>query len=303
MKNYPNKKKIGLALGSGAARGCAHIGVLKALSNMGIEPDIICGSSMGTIVAASYAAGNLEKLEKKFCSFTKMQIAKFLQFDISLINFVKKKQLNTFFTKYVCDKDKKIEDLPKSFGAVSTLFKTGDEVFFSDGLVFDAIFASIAMPGLFAPFNYKGKWLIDGGLVNPIPISLCKKLGADIVIAVNLNSDIAGKHLNKKKNSMTNNYIAKKISSKIEQYSNNFFSSQKDKTPPNFINTILNSINIMQYNIALNRMKIDNPDIILNPKLSHIGLMEFNRAKEAIEEGEACVNRMNSEIKQLTGSI
>ncbi len=291
------KKKIGLALGSGAARGCAHIGILKALAQMGIEPDIVCGSSVGSIVGASYTTGNIEKLEKKILSLTKMQIAKFLQFNKPLTNFVKKEKLEAFFIKCVCDKDEKIENLSKSFGTVATLLETGEEIFFSDGLVFDAIFSSIAMPGLFAPFNYNEKWLIDGGVVNPIPVSLCKKLGADIIIAVNLNSDIAGKHL--KKNQSIDNSIIGKISSKIEQHSNGFFVSKNENVPPNFVNTILDTINIMQHNITCNRIKIDKPNIVLNPKLSHIGLMEFNRAEESIEEGIACVSRMASKIKQL----
>jgi len=290
------KKRIGLALGSGAARGCSHIGVLKELSKMGIEPDIICGTSIGSVVGASYVAGNLKKLEEQFCSFTKMQIVNFFQFDLSFTNFVKKKKLNIFFENYVCGKDQKIEDFSKKFGSVSTLLNSGKEVYFSEGLVFDAISASIAIPGLFSPFNYHGELFVDGGVVNPVPVSLCRKLGADIVIAVDVNAGLVGEN---KEIPLSNKSILKNISNKIKEYSNGLFFSESIDSSPNFINNILDTINIMQYTITNSRIEKDKPDIILTPNVSHIGLMEFDKAKESIKEGVSSVTRMKSEIKKL----
>ncbi|MBA1445681.1 MAG: patatin-like phospholipase family protein [Gammaproteobacteria bacterium] len=192
------KENIGLALGSGSSRGWAHIGIIKELAKTGIEPDIICGCSIGSIVGASHAAGNLEALETWVRSLSKRTVTRFFELNLSLNGFVNAERFHAFLDACVCDEAIQIGQLPKTFAAVSTDLKTGREVWFTEGLTLDAVRASISLPGLFPPVRHQGSWLVDGGLVNPVPVSICRALGADIVIAVNLNGDILGKHQRKK---------------------------------------------------------------------------------------------------------
>jgi len=185
--------RIGLALGSGSSRGWAHIGVIRALAAAGIEPGILCGCSIGALVGASYAAGNLDRLEQWALALKRLELARYFEINLSLNGFVDTARLQTFLVTNVCDANVSIENLPKKYAAVSTELATGGEIWFTSGPVIDAVWASIAMPGLFPPTRNKGRWLVDGGLVNPVPVSVCRALGADVVIAVNLNGDIMRK--------------------------------------------------------------------------------------------------------------
>jgi NTE family protein len=187
--------RIGLALGSGASRGWSHIGVIKALTEIGIDPDIVCGCSIGALVGASYCAGKLNELEDWLRTLSKLEVARFLELNWSLKGFVNVEHLREFLTDYVCNENVNIEELGKTFAAVATDLENGREVWFTKGSVLKAVWASMSLPGLFPPIQHKGRWLVDGGLVNPVPVSLCRALGADLVIAVNLNEDIVGKHL------------------------------------------------------------------------------------------------------------
>lgn len=293
--------KIGLALGSGSARGWAHIGVIKALSDQDIIPDIICGTSIGALVGASYAFNNLEKLETWVCALTKLETAKFFEINPSLKGFVNTERLHNFLNEYVASDSEQIESCSKKYAAVSTDLESGREFWLTEGSVLKAVRSSISLPGLFPTTKNNGKWLIDGGLVNPVPVSVCRALGADIVIAVNLNGDIVGKHFHKPtKNTKKDNGFVDKISDKVADYTTSLFSEKKLKDqPPSFYEAIAGSINITQDRITKSRMAGDPPDILLNPKLSHIGLLEFYRAEEAILEGEQSVKRMLPEIQHV----
>ena len=175
--------KLGLALGSGASRGWSHVGVIKALLREGIEPDIVCGTSVGAIVGGSYVAGNLEKLENWVLGSTRTDVLRFFDIKFSQSGFVDTERLSWFLHKYVAAEDQRIEDMPKKYAAVSTNLDTGREVWFTEGLLADAVRASMALPGLFPAIRHEQRWLVDGGLVNPGPVSVCRALGADIVIA------------------------------------------------------------------------------------------------------------------------
>lgn len=293
-----NKSRIGLALGSGSARGWSHIGVIKALCKLGVEPDIVCGCSIGALVGASYCSGNLEKLEDWLLKLTKMEVARFLELNWSMNGFVDADHLQSFLKSYVCDEKVSIEDLDKTFAAVSTDLEKGREIWFTSGPVLQAVWASMSLPGLFPPIQNEGRWLIDGGLVNPVPVSICRALGADIVIAVNLNGDIVGKHLAKKPEVEVNYGIADRFIKSIKEYSESIFPENNDEEKsPGLFDAIAGSINITQDRITRSRMAGDPPDILLAPKLSKIGLLEFHRASTAIEEGGNCVERLSSEIK------
>jgi NTE family protein len=295
--------RIGLALGSGSSRGWAHIGVIKALAEVGIEPAIICGCSIGALVGASYAAGNLGQLEQWALSLTRLEIARYFDINLSLNGFVDTGKLQSFLVKHVCSEQARIENLEKTYGAVSTELETGREKWFTSGPVIDAVWASISLPGLFPPIQSKGRWLVDGGIVNPVPVSLCRALGADIVIAVNLNGDIVRKHISPKPKKPDSESMMDMFAATVKKYSATIFSGKKPRNAaPDLFNALASSINIMQDKITRSRMAGDPPDILLVPKLSHIGLLEFYRAAEAIEEGRGCVTRMLPEIHYVTGT-
>jgi NTE family protein len=297
----PNTR-IGLALGSGSARGWSHVGILRALAEIGIEPDLVCGCSVGAIVGASYAAGNLDRLEHWVTSLTRTDVARFLDLNLSLSGFVDVPRLRSFFGAHVCAETVCIEALGRTFATVSTDLETGREIWFTEGSVLDAVWASMSLPGLFPPIRHQGRWLVDGGLVNPVPVSVCRALGADIVIAVNLNGSIIGRHFIHQVGNAADDVPADGLLSTVRKtvknYSASLFGgSATDDEAPGLFDAISGSINIVQDRITRSRMAGDPPDIVLAPRLSHIGLMEFYRAREAIEEGRECVRRMLPEIR------
>ncbi|NOQ88758.1 MAG: patatin, partial [Gammaproteobacteria bacterium] len=229
--------KIGLALGSGSSRGWSHIGIINELSKLGIAPSIICGTSVGSMVGAAYITGNLEKLETWACSLTKFDVAKFLDINISMTGFVDTERFHDFLNENIAGDEDVIEDLSKTYAAVSTDLETGREVWLRSGSLIQAVWASMSMPGLFPAIRHGDRWLVDGGLVNPVPVSVCRALGADIVIAVNLNGDIVGKRFNKpemEKNG--NNGIGGKITELVREYTSlPFFDSEDDMQPPSLL--------------------------------------------------------------------
>lgn len=293
--------KIGLALGAGAARGWAHIGVLKALTEQGVAPDIVCGTSIGALVGASYVSGNLDKLERWICSLSKFETARFFEINATLNGFVNTERLHRFLEKYVNDDSSAIETLSKQYAAVATDLETGREVWFTRGSVLRAVWASISLPGLFPAIRHKDKWLVDGGLVNPVPVSVCRALGADVVIAVNLNGDIVGKHHRKPDPvPKAEDTLVDRISDWVSEYTGSVFSSpEEEDQAPGLYEAIAGSINIIQDRITRSRMAGDPPDILLSPKLGQLGLLEFYRAEEAIEEGRECVQRSLDEIRHV----
>ena len=299
--------KIGLALGSGSSRGWSHIGIIKELSRMGVSPSIICGTSVGAMVGAAYARGNLENLESWACSLTKFDVAKFFDINIAMTGFVDCQRFHDFLNEYIADDEDTIEDLSKVYAAISTDLETGREVWLREGSIIEAVWASMSMPGLFPPIRHDDRWLVDGGLVNPVPVSVCRALGADIVIAVNLNGDIVGKRFDKPvdgPNTEQNGHesIGGKITELVREYTNlPFFDDDDDRQPPSLLDAIAASVNITQDRITRSRMAGEPPDIVFTPKLSDIGLLELYRAKEAITAGEKCVLRKIPEIEYVLG--
>ena len=299
--------KIGLALGSGAARGWAHIGVLKALEGANIRPDIIAGSSIGAVVGAAYAAGNMPALEHALLKLTRLQTARYFSINSGFTGFINQQRLHTFLSQYVATQALQIEDLPVKYANVATQLHTGREVWHTTGPLLDSVWASIAVPGLFPAVNIDNHWLVDGGLVNPVPISVCRALGADAVIAVNLNGDILGKHVHADlqhiqpaEPSTEHPNLFNKFTEYVDQQKQRLFASGHDKPqPPALFDTLAASINIAQDRITRSRMAGDPPDVLIQPRLSHIGLLEFYRAHEAIEAGYACVEKSLPEIEML----
>ncbi|MEN8166671.1 MAG: patatin-like phospholipase RssA [Pseudomonadota bacterium] len=301
--------KIGLALGSGSARGWSHIGVIRALAAQGIEPDIVTGCSIGAFVGAAYAKGELDKLEDWVRQLRWQKIVDLM--DISFLGggFLKGEKLFEYIRTQTDDID--IEDLPIPYGVITTDLDSGREVWLQTGSLMDAVRASIALPGLFTPAKLKGRWYMDGGLVNPVPVSLCRAMGAEIVIAVNLNGEIVGKHRRQRESEIT---LARQKESNAEMALWDRFAGQfKDSLRstkdawfkellgpsgdiPGLFEVLAGSINVMQDRITRGRMAGDPPDVMLTPRLAHIGMLEFDRAEEVIAEGHASLQRMRSAL-------
>lgn len=310
-----NKLRIGVALGSGSARGWAHIGVLRELEDMGIRPDIISGCSIGSVVGAAYAADNLDGLEHQVLSMNKFNMVRFVDINPSLNGFIHRERLQQFFNEAICPEDQKIEDLPRKFASVATYLGSGHEMWFTEGKVSDAVMASISLPGLFVPFSYNDQWLVDGGLVNPVPVSLCRAMGADVVIAVNLNDSISSRHFTPPPEPQADKQADKEVkgeeplrksihnvANSLRDYSSALLNINRLMPAPNLIEALAGSINIMQDKITKNRMAGDPPDVLLAPKLSNISMIEFYRAQEAIDAGRACVQHLREDIeKALAG--
>lgn len=300
--------RIGLALGSGSARGWAHIGVIRALEEMGIKPDVIAGSSVGSLVGGAYASDNLDAFEDWVRRLEIKHIVSFLDPSWNGGGLIEGEKLFAHFAEHF--QDMKIEQMRLPFAAVTTDMLTGREIWLKDGKLSDAIRASIALPGLFTPARSGDRWFIDGGIVNPVPISLCRALGAEFVIAANLNGDIVGKHFREKKEekqgpeeALFDNDFWNKTVDAIKQAMSKETMLRELLTPreksPAMFDVIANTLNIMQDHITRSRMAGDPPDIILSPHLSEFGLMEFDRADVAIEEGRRSVQRAEQALKEL----
>ncbi|NDC56596.1 MAG: lysophospholipase, partial [Alphaproteobacteria bacterium] len=184
-------RKIGLVLSGGVARGWAHIGAIKTLQKMGYKFDVVAGCSIGAVVGALMLAGKLEALEAWCRGLNKIKIASYLDLNIKSGGLIGGQKLVDEIRRHIGDL--RVEDLPQKFVAVSTDLVTGHEVWLQQGVLADVLRASFALPGLFPPSQLQGRWLLDGALVNPCPVSMCRAMGADLIIAINLNADIIGK--------------------------------------------------------------------------------------------------------------
>ncbi|MHB1143455.1 MAG: patatin-like phospholipase RssA [Thiobacillus sp.] len=302
--------RIGLALGGGSARGWAHIGVIRALADAGIEPDIVCGTSIGALVGAAYVDGDLDRLEEWVRSLRLQTVVGFLDFSLSG-GLIKGGKLIEFFRSHFVDCD--IRELARPFGAVATDLRRGREVWLREGKVTDAVRASIALPGLFTPVQRDGSWLVDGGLVNPVPVSLCRAMGADVVIAVDLNTDLLGRHLKPRPAKSTrtrapaeSDTLTDAVMARIQTGMSQLGINHRDDDgprPPAMLDVLATSINIMQVLITRSRLAGEPADVMVTPQLADLGLMEFHRAGIAIDAGRRAVEialpslqaRLNSE--------
>lgn len=278
-------------MGSGAARGWAHIGVIRALEQAGIRPDLVCGTSIGALVGAAYAAGELDRFEEWALGMGVAEVIGFL--DLSLSGgLVKGERLMGAFRHGVADRP--IEELTIPFAAVATALHNGAEIWLRSGSTLDAVRASIALPGLFAPVLSDGMVLVDGGLVNPVPVSLARAMGADIVIAVDLGSDILGRHLRAAPARESPPGVVGDWIRKLQDNLGPLVPAHPsdELAMPNILEVLTSSLNIMQVRIARSRMAGEPPDLVVAPRLAHLHLLDFHRAKEAIEEGRLAVQRV-----------
>ena len=289
------RPRIGFALGAGSARGWAHIGVLRALAEAGIKPDFIAGCSVGAFVGAAFAAGRLEQLEAWAMALDWKRILKLMDFGLRG-GLIKGERINEIFHEQFVECD--FSDLPIQFAAVATDLHSGQEVWMRSGKVSAAIGASIAVPGLFRPVQHEERFLVDGSVVNPIPVSLCRAMGADVVLAVDLGSDLVGRYAKDDEREPAQAGRPTFLKRVLPRYNP---TSERQAEPeiaqPTLLETLMGSINIMQLRIARSRLAGEPPDMLLTPRLGHLGLLDYHRAEVAIAEGRDEVVRMLPAIR------
>jgi len=278
------RPKLGIALGSGSARGWAHIGVLSALTERGIVPDFIAGCSMGAIVGAAFAAGRIGELEAWALTLDWRRVVGLLDFGLRGGLIKGDRLLNVFQGQFV---ECQFSELQFQFAVVATDLATGKEHWLREGNVSDAVRASCTVPGLFRPVLRDGRYLVDGSVVNPIPVSLCRAMGAEVVIAVDLGTHMGRRFpLDPPKPAKT--------ASPRRRLFNVLGASPRPEIPPlpSIVDAMLGAIDVMQQRIAQSRLVSEAPDVLLTPSLVHLGSFEYHRAAQAIAEGREAVAQM-----------
>jgi len=294
----PKPPVVGLALGSGSARGWAHLGVLEGLEEIGVRPQVVAGTSIGALVGAVYVSGQLREFSDWVQKLSSRDVFSLLDFTLSG-GMVKGQKLFGFFEEV--HKNPLIESLATRYVSVATDMKTGREIWITKGPILPAARASCAIPGIFSPVKFEDRWMLDGGLVNPVPVSAARALGADVVIAVNLNAQLVGAHvsISSQSEQLATDPVPK-IERSLWQRAGEYFTSSGTDNP-GFFDVVAASINIMQDRITRSRMAGDPPEITLVPLLEDFALMDFHRAKEAIREGRRLVKDNAATIRAWAG--
>jgi len=258
--------KLGIALGGGGAKGYAHIGVLKTFNRLGIEFDVISGTSIGALVGAVYASGNLDRLEEITTKFSVIDIPLLLSPTISKQGFFSGKKIGEILKEIIPESN--IEELPKSYSAVCVDLNKPQIVTLTKGNLVTAVRASISIPGIFTPIKSGDQLLVDGGVLEPVPVEAVRNMGADIVIAVDLLS-------------------------KSKQFKN-----LQDGT---IIDIIQKTSIATQQGLTKFRMQLHPPDLVIEPDVSDLGILDFKNGKKVIKVGESETERMIPQIKKLIG--
>jgi NTE family protein len=313
-----SRPRLGIALGSGSARGWSHIGILQELAARGFVPEVVAGASVGALVGAAMAAGRLEDLERWVCTLTQRDVWRLVDTRFRGGGVMTGNRLMEAIAAQVGDAP--IESLPIRFGAVATDLYTGEEIWLREGSFMTAVRASSGVPGLFAPTWHAGRWLIDGGVVNPVPVSMCRALGADVVIAVDLSRSVtkvahrAGERSEPDDDagesrrsaaptedaepaaSAEGMAIMQRWSGLVDGLVESFRSKRAE---PGVLEVMSGSVNIMQDRITRSRLAIDPADLVLRPDLADFQLMDFHRAREAIEIGRRQVVEMAAQLEPV----
>jgi NTE family protein len=295
-------QRVGLALGSGSSRGWAHIGVIQALADADIHVDYVAGTSIGALVGAAFASNKIDVLRDFVLGLDWKQVALFLDVVWPRSGLIDGQRVTDFFHTHV---RKSIEDLPIPFAAVATDLATGGHVIMREGDVVEAIRASISVPGVFTPVTRNGMTLVDGGLVDPVPVRVVREMGATFVIAVDLNHDtVARKGVDVSPTTKPSARTSGPVGAMGSMASNTMLDSLRRRIAsphslaqaqisrwvarsplPNIFEILLASSNIMQAQISASQLRMDPPDVLIQPQLGHFKFLDFNRGQEAIDEG------------------
>ncbi|MGX1305555.1 NTE family protein [Amorphus suaedae] len=313
------KPRIGLALGGGAARGWAHIGAIRVLEEAGIRPDIVTGTSIGAVIGAASIAGKLDALEAFARSLTRRNVVGLIDPVFGSGGLIGGRRLVRLLQRDLGDI--RIEELERAFLCVSTELGTGHEIWLRSGALVPALRASFALPGVFQPVQLGGRWLVDGALVNPVPVSACRALGARVVIAINLHSDIFGRGTTVVHamppgpvDALPEAAEAAAAAKAAEDEEHGLFHSLRERLRmrlfgdddahlPGLMGVMMESYNIMQDRLTRSRMAGDPPDYAIGPRLGDIGLFDFHRADEAIEVGAEATRRGLDDIRHLIDTL
>ena len=297
--NEQRTPKIGLALGGGVARGWAHIGALKRLAELGISPDIVCGTSVGALVGGFWLAGKLDALEDWACSLTKRRMLTYFDVVLNGSGLMGGKRLMKTMSSHLGETT--IEELPKKFVAVTAELATGHEIWLQKGKLSSAIQAAYALPGVFPPRAIDDRWVIDGALVNPLPVSVCRAMGARVVIAIGLHANAFGRGANQRRERFA---IDDTYTDSLEAPARGGIDTMMVRrlfrtsgTVPGLGATMLASFNIVMDRVTRSRLAGDPADILLMPEVGHIPLLDFDRAEDLIARGAAAVEAQREEIE------
>jgi len=302
----PQRPTIGLALGGGAARGFAHIGVIHTLVAKGLTPDIITGTSIGAVVGGCFAAGKMGDFEAWGRGLTRRSLLSYLDVSFagsSLLNGAKLgEKLSAGVGDLVIDK------LPIRYAAIATEIDTGHEIWITRGRLADAMRASYALPGIFPPVRLGKRWLVDGALVNPVPVSVARALGARLVIAVNVNTDLFGRGTAVPDQGAAEPPIEDEVASRSLL---GLFSSEKNAkrrilgsaNRPGLSTVMAEAFNVMQDRITRARLAGDPPDLLISPRVGRIGLFDFHRATDLIALGAEATERALEGLDEVIAAL
>ncbi|HZZ62409.1 MAG TPA: patatin-like phospholipase family protein [Roseiarcus sp.] len=297
--------RVGVVLGAGAARGWAHIGALQELDAQGIRPDVVVGSSIGSLVGGCYAAGKLDMLEVFARSLTRRRMFGLIDFSFGGGGLIGGERLRARLETELGGV--LIEDLPIRFAGVATEIGGGHEIWLRRGLLSDAIRASYALPGVFEPVRIEGRWLFDGAIVNPVPVSVARALGAERVVAINVTGESVGRGT-----AIQDPFGRLDPPPVVVEPANNAGGviarwwrggalrapADPEAAPPGLMSVMVNAFDILQDRIMRSRLAGDPPDALVQLKVGKIGMFEFHRADELIAIGRETVRRAAAEIAE-----
>ncbi len=289
------KKKVGLALGSGSARGWSHIGAIEAIEEAGIPIHCIAGTSIGAFVGAVYATGDLPSLKEFALQMDWKKVVSYFDVVFPKSGFMDGKKVHDLFSMHT--EAKTFADFKIPVSMVATNVETGKKVIINSGNIIESIRASISVPGVFTPVRRDGEWLVDGGLVDPIPVSVVKEMGADFVIAVDLNSDIVSPEKQEQPQSGEKTMPQKQRHDIIQRISAQYNHAEKavlsqinrwfppSPKTPNIFDIMGSSIGIMQRQVSMINLAVDPPDVLIQPRLGDLKMFDFDQAERSIKEG------------------
>ena len=305
-------KTVGLVLGSGSSRGWAHIGAIEALEEAWIPVDVIAGCSVGSYIGAIYASGGLASLKEFILGMNGEKMFSYFDVVIPRSGLLDgNKKLSEFLSGHTDAET--FADLKIPLKMVATDLESGDKVVMNSGNLFMALRASMSMPGLFAPVEYKGRWLVDGGLVDPVPVSVARAMGADVVIAVDLNSGLISRKQRERLAAAPaaeqpqpeyRNEMTKKLADHYAEAETTFTNKIRsflniDDPTPDIMETVSGAIGIMQERITRINLAVEPPDILVQPRLGEMSMMDFGQVEKAIEEGYRGVRDNLEDIKMM----
>jgi NTE family protein len=319
-----SRKTVGLVLGCGASRGWAHIGVIEALEEAGIPIDFIAGCSVGGYIGALYGSGSLGSLKKFLLRMDGQKIFSYFDVVFPRSGFLNgSKRVRELFSMHTDALN--FEDLDIPVVMVATDLDRGKKVVLKSGSIIEALRATMSYPGLFAPVRLKDRWLVDGGLIDPVPVGLARAMGAEIIIAVDLNSRIVSRSPKSPASTGSNNRTKlptsvpapepqgrNELMRKMADFYEGVENSLRYKTaeflhldvaPPDIIETVMTSIGIMQERITRINLAVDQPDILIQPRLGELKMMNFDQVEHSINEGYISVQEKLEDINPLLAKI